>query len=88
MTVEKVVPFTAYEGVPCVLTLQQVMEIVNGSSFMRIHQSIILNTDYFRKYAARFVELKDLKAIKLPTGTRRSYPVFFEWADNHNSPND
>lgn len=85
---ENVVPFKPYEGITCLLTLQQVMEIVDGSSFMRIHQSIILNTDYFRKYAARFVELKDLKAIKLPTGTRGSYPAFFEWADNHNSPND
>lgn len=85
--VVKVVPGKGYEGVSCTLKLQQVMEIVSGSTFMQMHKSIILNTDYFRKYGTRTVDLIDLKAIKLPTGTRRSFPVFFEWIDNHNSPN-
>lgn len=86
--VTKAVPDKGYEGVPCVMTLQQVMEIVGGSTFMQIHRGIILNTDYFRRYGTRVVELIDLKAIKLPTGTRRSFPEFFEWIDNHNSPNN
>lgn len=86
--VEKSEAYKAYEGMPCMLTLQQVMEIVSGSTLLQIHQSIILNTDYFRRYAARCVELKDLGAIKLPTGSRQSYPEFFEWVDNHNGPND
>lgn len=88
IAVAKPAPGKAYEGIPCVLTLQHVMEIVNGSTLMQIHKSIILNTDYFRTYAAKSVTLKELKTIKLPTGARRGYPEFFEWMNNHNSPND
>lgn len=85
--VTNALPGKRYEGESCTLTLQQVMEIVSGTTFLQMHKSIILNTDYFRRYRARAVELIDLIAIKLPTGSRSSFPEFFEWLDNHNSPN-
>lgn len=75
-----------YEGIACGHTLKEVMEIVEGSSFIQVHKSFILNTDYFRSQLSREIGLKGMEAIKLPSGVRKNFPEYFAFLDIQNLP--
>ncbi len=75
-----------YGGVACLETLQDILQVVEGTSFMQIHKSYLFNMDYFRGFAAREVELKDMKVIRLPTGLRKNYPEFYDYLERQNLP--
>lgn len=76
----------AYRGVSAKEKLYELKEILAGTAFMQIHQSHILNTSFFREYGRKAVTLKGFEGITLPTGTRATYPEFFNYIDNHNLP--
>lgn len=76
----------AYLGNPGREKLYELEQIFEGTSFMRIHRSFILNMDYFEEYSSGKVSLKGLPGIELPTGDRKNYPDFFDRLDNHNLP--
>jgi len=65
--------------------LRELMDILKGTSFMRIHRSIILNTHYFGTYEHHTVKLRELRTV-LPVGKRANYPNFFDWMDRHYLP--
>jgi Response regulator of the LytR/AlgR family len=76
----------AYSGNPGREKLYELEEILQGTSFMRMHRSFILNMDYLDEYSKGKVTLKGLPGIELPTGDRKNYPDFFDRLDNHNLP--
>ncbi len=76
----------AYSGNPGREKLYELDEILEGTSFMRIHKSFIINMDYFERFSNGRVTLKGLPGIELPTGDRKNYPAFFDRIDNHNLP--
>jgi|GEM_PF-459723 len=76
----------AYSGNPGREKLYELDQILEGTSFVRIHRSFILNMDYFEEYSNGKVKLKGLPGIELPTGDRKNYPAFFDLIDNHNLP--
>lgn len=76
----------AYSGNPGREKLYELEQIFEGTSFMRIHRSIILNMDYFEEYSNGKVSLKGLPGVELPTGDRKNYPDFFDRIDNHYLP--
>lgn len=76
----------AYSGTPGREKLFELEQIFEGTSFMRIHRSFILNMDYFEEYSNGKVSLKGLPGIQLPTGDRKNYLDFFDKLDNHNLP--
>lgn len=76
----------AYSGNPGREKLYELEQIFEGTSFMRIHRSFILNLDYLDGYSNGKVTLTGLPGIQLPTGDRKNYPDFFDRIDNHNLP--
>ncbi len=77
----------AYTGVSAKEKFYELKEILEGTAFMQIHQSFILNTIFFREYGNRIVTLNGFDGITLPTGTRAAYPDFFNFIDHHHLPN-
>lgn len=76
----------AYGGIPTNEKLYELMEIFEGTSFIQIHRSFILNTDYFGRYISRNVILKGMEELTLPTGGRVNFPEFYGWMDNDRLP--
>jgi len=76
----------AYSGTSGREKLYELEQILEGTSFMRMHRSFILNMDYLDEYSKGKVTLKGLPGIQLPTGDRKNHPDFFDRLDNHNLP--
>src|SRR3546814_855328 len=65
-------------GKVCSERLNDLLRVLQGTSFLQIHRSIVLNTTYFHRYEKHGVELKGLSTV-LPVGKRENYPEFYDF---------
>lgn len=70
----------------CNQRLQDLKELLEGSQFVQIYRSLLLNKDYFESYKSGRVKIKGY-SHELPAGSRKNYPDFFEWLDHSRLPN-
>lgn len=66
--------------------LHELQEMLEGTNFVPIYRSILLNKDFYGSYEERKVKIKGFP-IWLPTGDRNQYKEFFDWTDISNLPN-